>query len=82
MENKINIKKLTYQEAEEQAFKVKWKSKPCHVGESCWCRVIVPEEPIYYMDGEIETEYHITQPGETSVFRAEYFVKLHNKHLQ
>ena len=47
---------MTYEEAQQKALKVKWKTTPCHQGEECWCRVIEPTEPILYDDNE---EYYI-----------------------
>ena len=37
---------MNYQEAIRHSLTVKWKTTPCQSGESCWCRVIEPEEEI------------------------------------
>jgi len=81
--NKFKMKNImTYNEAEKEAFKVKWKVETCSQGDSCWCRIIAPVEPIYYMDCDDETEYTITYQGELNKTKAEYFVKLHNENLK
>ena len=47
---------MTYEEAQKESLKVKWKASPCQQGEECWCRIIEPVEPIMY-DGD--EEYYI-----------------------
>ena len=43
---------MTYQEAKEKVFTVKWQIGTCGQGEECWCRTINPIEPILYKDGD------------------------------
>lgn len=52
---------MTHEEAKKKSFEVKWKTKPCHSGEECWCRIIVPETPIVYDNfaGSKEEYYRI-----------------------
>lgn len=76
MEKKI----LTYEEAQELALNTKWKTKPCHAGEECWCTTIVPETPILYHDGA-ESEYYVIGSGEVSKKIGERIVDDHNKSL-
>ena len=49
---------------------IKWESKPCRVGNSCWCRMLftVTGEEVLH-EGAIDKEL------------AEYIVSLHNSHL-
>ena len=58
---------------------IKWKTEPCHSGESCWCRKIVPVEPIYL--GDFKEEYEIASYGSIAKDLAEHIVKLHNDNL-
>ena len=69
---------MTYEEAEEKVLNTKWITKTCHQGESCWCRMVTTEEPVFYNDVE---EYYISRDGELNQTMAEYFVKLHNDSL-
>ena len=73
---------MTYQEAKEKAFTIKWETQTCGQGEECWCRTINPVEPILFKDGETENEYYIIGSGELNKETAEYFVKLHNQNLE
>lgn len=70
---------MTYQEAIDKSFTVKWMVKTCIQGEQCWCRTIGPVEPIPYKDGDSIELYYIVQDGQMSKETAEYFVKLHNQ---
>ena len=70
---------MTYQEAIEKSFTIKWKVGTCSQGEQCWCRTIEPTEPILYKDGDIEGLYFIVGSGEMLKETVEYFVKLHNE---
>ena len=70
---------MTYQEAIEKSFTVKWKVNTCTHGKQCWCRTIEPEERILYKDGDTEDSYYIARSGEMLKETAEYFVKLHNE---
>lgn len=69
---------MTYEQAQKEALKVKWKATQCHQGEKCWCRIIEPAEPILY-DGD--EEYYIVGSGSIPQLEAEYLVELHNKSL-
>ena len=48
----------------------------------CWCRIIVPIEPIYYTNPESDNkyEYSVVDAGASDQTTAEYIVKLHNEH--
>lgn len=70
---------MTYQEAQQKALTVKWKSTPCHQGEECWCRIIEPIDPILHSDAQ--EEYYIVSSGSIPKLEAEYLVELHNKSL-
>lgn len=77
---------MTYQEAQEKLFKVRWKTEPCFTGEDCWCRMIIPEETIpythtYTTGEEVEENIYIVGAGAIDKEIAEYFVKLHNESL-
>jgi hypothetical protein len=69
---------MTYEDAQKEALKVKWKATPCLQGEECWCRIIEPVEPILY-DGD--EEYYIAGSGSIPKLEAEYLVELHNRKL-
>jgi hypothetical protein len=69
---------MTYQEAIEKSFQVKWKVGTCSQGEECWCRTIKPIEPIFFEDGG-NAEYYVVGTGELRKETAEHFVKLHNQ---
>jgi hypothetical protein len=72
-----------YDEAQKHSFTVPWKLETCNVGESCWCRIILPTEKILYkdrvgdMDRISEFEY-IIPDGSIDRETAEYVVNLHN----
>ena len=76
------IQKMTYQEAIEKSFTVKWKTGTCSQGEKCWCRTVEPLEPILFEDGDTLTEYYVVRSGEMLKETAEHFVKLHNETLK
>ena len=69
---------MTYEEAQKESLKVKWKSSPCQQGEECWCRIIEPVEPIMY-DGD--EEYYIVGSASIPKLEAEHLVELHNNSL-
>ena len=69
---------MKYEEVQQKALTIKWKTTPCHQGEECWCRVIEPTEPILYDDNE---EYYIVGSGSIPQLEAEHLVELHNKNL-
>lgn len=76
-----NKQSMTYQEAIEKSFTVKWEIGTCSQGEECWCRTIKPVGPIIYKDGDIDAEYYVVGSAELLKETAEYFVKLHNKNI-
>ncbi len=63
---------------DKKEYKVKWKSVPCHVGKTCWCRMIMPKKKMLDNEGK---EIYIVGSGTLSKVEAEYFVKLHNEFL-
>lgn len=69
---------MTYEQAQQKALKVEWKSTPCIQGEECWCRIIEPEEKIIYGEDE---EYYVVGSGSIPKLEAEHLVELHNKSL-
>jgi hypothetical protein len=76
-----------YDEAHQYSLTVPWKLETCNVGESCWCRIIVPIEPIKYLNKIGNTERvdeidYIIPDGSIDKETAEYFLKLHNNLLQ
>jgi len=76
---------MTFEQARELSFLVKWKVIECFSGPDCWCRIIVPVEPIYYShpeNPENKHEYSIVDAGSLDQETAEYMVKRHNKYLE
>jgi hypothetical protein len=69
---------LTYEEAEQLCLTVRWKVLPCFQGESCWCRTIGPEIPIFDKEGN---EIYIAGSGAIHKEFAEHIVKVHNDSL-
>ena len=69
---------MTYEEAQKESLKVKWKASPCHQGGECWCRIIEPIEPILY---DRDEEYYIVGSGSIPILEAEHLVELHNRSL-
>jgi hypothetical protein len=72
---------MTHEEAYNKALKVKWKVAPCFSGEECWCRLIVPDEPINYDPNNIE-EVCIVSSAAINKKMAEHIVKIHNKFIE
>lgn len=74
----------SYDEAQKRSFKVPWKATECFSGPECWCRIIVPVEPIHYGHPETDTkyEYSIVDAGSIDQETAEYIVNLHNDSLK
>lgn len=73
---------MTYSQAIEKSLQVPWKIGTCSQGEQCWCRTIVPVEPIMFLDGEELTEFMVCRGGEIQKEIAEYFVAMHNTKFQ
>lgn len=69
---------MTYKEAKEKAKVVRWKVDICHTGEDCWCRIIVPEEPIEYDYHNDKETYEIVSAGAIDREFAEQIVSEHN----
>lgn len=72
---------MEYKEAKDKSLNVLWKAVPCFTGESCWCRVVEPIEPIYYDDGG-QTEIEIISAGSIGKAEAEHIVSIHNKYIE
>jgi len=82
---------MNYDQAKELSFLVPWKVAECFSGPECWCRRIVPIDPILYNDEyenfgktlvSTETEeYEIVPDAAIDQQTAEYIVRLHNEHL-
>jgi hypothetical protein len=76
---------MNFEQARELSFLVKWKVAECFSGPQCWCRRIVPVEPIvhtYNESAEYEEEYEVVGDASIDQKTAEYIVKLHNEHLE
>lgn len=76
---------MNFDQAKELSFLVPWKTIECFSGPECWCRIIVPVEPIYYTHPEspdIKREYDIVGAGALNQETAKYFVDLHNSCLE
>lgn len=73
---------MNFEQAREYSFLVPWKVAECFSGPECWCRIIVPIEPIYYTNPESDNkyEYSVVDAGALDRTTAEYIVKLHNEH--
>jgi hypothetical protein len=76
-----------YDEAKKHSLTVPWKLQTCNVGESCWCRIIVPIEPINYLNKIGDTERvdeidYIIPDGSIDKETAEYFLELHTNNLK
>ena len=72
---------MTYEEAQQLALKVRWKTVTCLAGEECWCRIVVPEKDILYGDDNDE-EFYIAASGALPTMFAEDMVKNHNDSLK
>lgn len=76
---------MNFEQAKEYAFTMPWKVSQCFVGPECWCKIIVPIEPIYYSypeNPDNKNEYVIVDAGSLDQETAEYIVKLHNEHCE
>ena len=74
----------SYDEAHKYSLTVPWKLEICNVGESCWCRIILPTEKILYKNKVGETERvdefeYIIPDGSIDKETAEYVIELHNR---
>ena len=76
---------MNFEQARELSFLVKWKVSECFSGPECWCRIIVPVEPIYYSHPEsadIKHEFIIVDAGAITEETAEHIVRLHNENYE
>ena len=75
---------MNFEQAREYSFLVPWKATECFSGPECWCRIIVPIEPIYYTNPESDNryEYSVVDAGALDQETAEYIVRLHNEHSE
>lgn len=76
---------MNFEQAKQLSFLVPWKAIECFSGPECWCRIIVPVEPILYSHPEspdVENEYVIVDAGALDQETAEYVVDLHNSCLE
>lgn len=76
---------MNFEQAKELSFLVPWKTIECFSGPECWCRIIVPFEPILYSHQEspdVEHEYIIVDAGALDQETAEYMVRLHNEQYE
>ena len=76
---------MNFDQAKQLSFLVPWKAIECFSGPDCWCRIIVPVEPILYShpeNPENKHEYAIIDAGALDQDTAEYFVDLHNSCLE
>ena len=74
---------MTFEEAQQKAFTIKWKVGTCNQGEDCWCRTIETIMPIFYKPHEKldEQEYYVLGDAGLGKEMAEYFVQLHNEKI-
>jgi hypothetical protein len=77
----------SYDEAHKYSLTIPWKLETCNVGESCWCRIILPTEKILYKNKVGDTERvdefdYIIPDGSVDKETAEYIVDLHNREVE
>ena len=79
---------MNFEQAREYSFLVPWKATECFSGPECWCRMIVPIEPIKYdeycknVGATIYREYDvIVDAAAIDKETAEYIVRLHNLYI-
>jgi hypothetical protein len=75
-----------YDEAKKHSLTVPWKLETCNAGEDCWCRIIVPIEPIKFINKIGDTERiddidYIIPDGSIDKETAEYFLELHHRYI-
>ena len=79
---------MNFKEAIEYSLTVPWKVQECFSGPECWCRMIVPIEPIpcdyVNSDGSVlkDTLDEIVGAVAIDKLTAEYIVNLHNRSLE
>ena len=69
---------MNYKEAIKHSITVPWKTATCNSGVKCWCRMIIPVQPIKDDDGE---EIYIAGSGAINKIHAEHIVRIHNESL-
>lgn len=72
---------MNYEQAREQVFNVAWKASECFTIPNCWCRIVVPVEPIFWHHPDypdVKNEYVVIDHETIDQETAEYIVKLHN----
>ena len=75
---------MNFDQAKELSFLVKWKVTECFSGPQCWCRRIVPVDPILYNyteSSDYEEEYEVVGDASIDQKTAEYIVRLHNLYI-
>ena len=72
---------MTHEEAYNKALEVKWKVEICFSGEECWCRIIVPDEPINYGPDNVE-KVEIIGSASINKQMAEHIVNIHNEFIK
>lgn len=76
---------MNFDKAREYSFLVPWKTMECFSGPDCWCRMVVPIDPVYYVNPEspdVKHEYVVVDAGALDQETAEYFADLHNSCLE
>ena len=88
MKSTINNDQIfnSYDEAHKYSLTIPWKLSLCNTGESCWCRIILPSEKIFYTnhskDEKAQEFEWIISDGSVDKETAEYLVNLHNYSLE
>jgi len=82
---------MNQEEAQKHSFKVPWKVSECFSGPGCWCRIIVPVDPIPYNEEidhfgktlvSTEVEYYeVIGDGAIDQKTADHIVNVHNQYL-
>lgn len=76
----MSEEEIKYKERISKILGVEWKTQPCsQSGEECWCRIIIPKEPILDEHGD---EEYIIGSGSINKIYAEHLVHLHNESLK
>lgn len=66
----------------KELISMRWKIALCNSGESCWCRLIVPEGNVHFERGEHSVEAWVVPDGSVSKDEAEHIVEIHNQWLE
>lgn len=74
---------MNYKQALEYSLTVEWKVSTCYQGKKCWCRTILPVEPIKYRtDKGWKDIDHIIKSGSIGKKAAKHIVALHNNFIK